>query len=87
MSASVSETYGSAHDPLCDQWYGSHGLPVRHDVDDCSICDLIAKVRTDEQDLMTEDCDCSDCDAPATNTWAKRGYCRSCFQEIMSDKD
>ena len=55
---------GSAHDPLCDQWYGSHGLPVRHDVDHCSICDLIAKVRTDEQDLMTEDCDCSDCVPP-----------------------
>ena len=27
------------------------------------------------------------CDAPATRTWAKRGYCYSCFQEIMSDKD
>jgi hypothetical protein len=48
------------HDPLCDKWHGSRGLPV----DDCSICDLIARVRAHEQDLMTEDCDCSDCVPP-----------------------
>ena len=61
MSAPVSASYVSAHDPFCDRWYGAHGLPVRHDVDACSICDLIAQVRANEQDLMTEDCDCSDC--------------------------
>jgi len=64
MSQSVSAPYGSAHDPFCDRWYGLHGIPVRHDVDDCSICDLIAQVRADEQDLMREDCDCSDCVPP-----------------------
>ena len=52
------------HDPFCDDWYRSHRLLTQRHVDDCSICDLIARVRAHEQDLITEDCDCSDCVPP-----------------------
>jgi len=49
------------HDPLCDKWHGSRGLPV----DDCSICDLIAKVREDEQDNAWS----SVAEIPAVELW------------------
>jgi hypothetical protein len=44
MSDSVSNTYVPAHDPLCNQWYGWHGIPAQQDPDDCSICELIDTV-------------------------------------------
>jgi len=49
------------HDPLCP----ANGLcECGCEYDTHCLCDLIAKVRADEQELMTEDCDCSDCVPP-----------------------
>jgi hypothetical protein len=45
------------HDPLCPISKYPSEYPR------CA-CALIAEVRADEQDLMTEDCDCSDCVPP-----------------------
>ena len=49
MTDSVSDTYDSAHDPLCDKWY-EYTRPLQFDPDECGICDLTRMVREDERD-------------------------------------
>jgi hypothetical protein len=53
------------HDPLCPSYTDHLGRSLHQSTEQpCHYCDLIAKVRADEQELMTEDCDCSDCVPP-----------------------